>query len=121
MNTGQTIRTDLRRRRDRYRERLQTELDRWIPLLKGRGAHLILLFGSMASGRAGLFSDADLLVVMPSEKGFLDRTADLHQLLMPRVDLDLVVYTPEEFESIRGRPFVRRALREGRVLHEAAG
>lgn len=75
----------------------------------------------MASDRAGLFSDADLLVVIPTEKGFLDRTADLYQLLAPRVDLDLVVYTPEEFERLRGRPFVRRALREGRVLYAAAG
>ena len=42
------------------------------------------------------------------------------RLLAPKVDLDLIAYTPEEFERMRERPFVAQVLREGRVLHETA-
>jgi hypothetical protein len=33
--------------------------------------------------------------------------------------MDLLVYTAEEFEAMRGRPFLRHALREAKVIYEA--
>jgi hypothetical protein len=34
------------------------------------------------------------------------------------VDLDLLVYTPEELARNRNRGFIRRALEEGKVIYE---
>ncbi len=52
---------------------------------------------------------------------FLDRLAVVDEALRERdVPLDVLVYTSEEFAELsRSRPFLRRALREGRVLYEA--
>lgn len=111
---------DLKRRRERYRALIHEEIERWLPLLRDRGARLVILFGSAASGTAGLFSDVDLLVVVPSEESFVQRAATLYTLLAPRVDLDLIVYTPAEFDRMRERAFVRRAVRDGKVLYAAS-
>jgi len=113
-------RATLKERRTRYLALLDEELPRWVELLRQRGATLVLLFGSHARGQAGLLGDVDLIVVMPSPQGILERTAELYRLLAARVDLDLIAYTPEEFERMRNHAFIQRALREGRVLYEAA-
>ena len=42
-----------------------------------------------------------------------------YERIEPRVGLDLLAYTPQEFDAIRERPFIQQALREGRVLYEA--
>ena len=110
----------LRLRRTRYQELMADELDRWVPILRAQGATLIVLFGSLARDQTGLLGDVDLLVVLPSQLSFVERTAECYRLLAPKVDLDLIAYTPEEFERMRERPFVAQVLREGRVLHETA-
>jgi len=33
--------------------------------------------------------------------------------------MDILVYTPQEFEDMKERPFVKRVLREGKMLYEA--
>jgi predicted nucleotidyltransferase len=78
----------------------------------------VILFGSYAAGRRDLFTDLDLLVVMSSELDFVHRTAELYRQIGAGVDLDLLVYTPDEFERLRQRGFVRQALQTGRVLYE---
>jgi uncharacterized protein len=55
---------------------------------------------------------------MDSDLDFVTRSARLYQQMRPGVDLDLIVYTPQEFEQMRGRGFVRQALEEGRILYE---
>jgi predicted nucleotidyltransferase len=76
----------------------------------------VILFGSYATGRRDLFTDLDLLVVMESGEDFVARTTSLYRALEPRVDLDLLVYTPEEFERLRQRGLVRRIAETGRTL-----
>ena len=78
----------------------------------------IILFGSYASGRRDLFTDLDLIVVMVSEIDFIYRTADLYTKLHTRVDMDLLVYTPEEWENNQENRFIRRALQTGKVIYE---
>ncbi|MHB8763200.1 MAG: nucleotidyltransferase domain-containing protein [Deferrisomatales bacterium] len=78
----------------------------------------VILFGSYAGGRRDLFTDLDLLVVLESDLPFAERTARLYGLLDAGVDLDLLVYTPAEFAGHRERPFLRRILETGVVLHE---
>lgn len=96
---------------------LESELARLVDGLKALGAHLILLFGSYAQGRRDLFTDLDLLVVMESDEPFIQRLGSVRAALQPKVDTDLFVYTPSEFEEMKERPFVRHALKTGKVLY----
>lgn len=111
--------TVLEQRRAEYSRALDDALDKILRHLANTPeVEKVILFGSYATGRRDLFTDLDLLVVMASEQDFVRRTAELYRQLQAGVDLDLLVYTPEEFEKQRQRGFVRHALATGHVLYE---
>ena len=55
---------------------------------------------------------------MHSQLDFVTRNAELARCLRAGVALDLLVYTPRELEQLRDRPFLRHALKTGKVLYE---
>ncbi|MFQ5614534.1 MAG: nucleotidyltransferase domain-containing protein [Anaerolineae bacterium] len=77
-----------------------------------------ILFGSYAEGRCDLFTDLDILIVMESPLDFLARTAEMYRDLASSVDMDLLVYTPEELERNRERGFIHQVLEKGKVIYE---
>lgn len=106
-------------RREEYATKLEEAVKRIREKLSRRPeVELVVLFGSYARGVRDLLTDLDVLVVMKSEKPFVERVAQLYRELDVGVDMDLVCYTPEEFERMKERPFVKRALAEGVVLYE---
>jgi predicted nucleotidyltransferase len=105
----------------RRRRELEGELHRWVGLLRRRyHPDRIILFGSLAQGRVWDWSDVDLVVVKQTALPFLDRVNEVLRVLQPRVGLDVLVYTPEEFERLsRERPFFREEiLAKGKTLYE---
>lgn len=83
----------------------------------------IILFGSRARGESRSGSDADLLVVMPVTGSRRDAATSIDLALSGiRLPMDIIVVTPDDVE--RGRrvigSIIQTALREGKVLHEAA-
>ena len=62
---------------------LHEELARVKSELIKMGAHQIILFGSAAREDLGLFSDIDLIVIMESDKNFIDRLAEFYQEIQP--------------------------------------
>jgi len=78
----------------------------------------VSIFGSYARGRADLFTDLDILVVMDTDQPFPDRMRTLYRLLAAPVDMDLVCYTPREFSELQDSPFLKRLRREEVVLYE---
>ncbi|MCX7668720.1 MAG: nucleotidyltransferase domain-containing protein [Anaerolineae bacterium] len=78
-----------------------------------------ILFGSYAAGRRDLLTDLDILIIMDSSLDFVARTAEMYRALSVPVDVDLLVYTPEEIERRRHQGFLRRVLEEGTVIYEA--
>ena len=107
------------RRRDRerlIRRMAQTIVRRFDP-------ERVILFGSHASGRAGAFSDVDLLVVLPVSGSKREKQIEigvaLHQFGVP---VDVIVTTPEEFMWRKEIPgtIERPAALEGRVLYARA-
>jgi predicted nucleotidyltransferase len=81
----------------------------------------IILFGSRARGDNRPDSDFDLLVIKPSQEAKHRRAVPiLRSLWGMDAPIDVVWYTPEEFEDWSGirTHLVGRVLREGRVLHE---
>ena len=111
--------TVLTQRRAEYAEALERALNVLVTQLAGMPeVERVILFGSYAAGRRDLFTDLDLLVVMSSEQDFVHRTAELYRQVATGVDLDLLVYTPEEFRRLQGHGFVQEAVKTGKVLYE---
>ncbi len=80
----------------------------------------IILFGSHARGEAGPDSDVDLLIVMPVEGSRREKAVEigvaLHDIRVPK---DIIVTTPEAFESRKDivGTIERPAARHGKVLY----
>jgi len=109
----------LEQKRLAYSQALSAALDSILDQLAGMPqVYRVILFGSYAAGRRDLFTDLDLLVVMDSEQDFVQRTAELYRQLQAGVDIDLLAYTPEEFERMRHRGFVWHAVSTGQVLYQ---
>lgn len=112
-------REGLEQEREAYRQALRRALEETVATLARRpDVQRIILFGSYARGRHDLFTDLDLLVVMESPLDFVSRTAEIYGSLTAGVDLDLLVYTPEELEHNRHRGFIREILEKGTILYE---
>ncbi len=100
---------------------LDSELSRFLKLLINQYyPKKILLIGSMADGSIEEWSDLDLVIIKETNKRFLDRTKEVMQLLHPQVGVDILVYTPEEFETLSSeRAFIHHEILEkGKVLYE---
>ena len=104
---------------EKRKKGLEKELDRILPILINLGVKKIILFGSLSVGRVHRSSDIDLLIIKESNQRFLDRLDEVYQAVRPRYGIDFFVYTPEEFEEMRlTNLFLRRAVKEGRLLYE---
>jgi uncharacterized protein len=90
------------------------------PLLAAKGATRAVLFGSLARGTDDDRSDVDLIVVDDADLPYFARLDKYYDELVDVLHrpLDLFVYRKAEFEEMRERPFVRRALAEGKVIYE---
>jgi len=90
------------------------------PLLIRKKAIKAVLFGSLADGKDSRRSDVDLMIVKETDKRFFDRFdefSEINDLLRNRA-VDLLIYTPQELESISHRPFIKKILNEGKILYE---
>lgn len=106
-------------KRKRYQRALAAALRRIVAALARRPeVERAILFGSYAEGRADLFTDLDILVVVDTPLDFLARTAEMYRYPCGPVDMDLLVYTPEELERNRERGFIRQVLEKGKVIYE---
>ena len=79
-------------------------------------AEKVILFGSRARGDWLKESDYDFVVVSPSFEGvpFVERPVPLYRYWHQWPGVELLCYTPEEFERKRRQiTIVREAVREG--------
>lgn len=85
------------------------------------GARLAILFGSYARGTATDRSDIDLIFVEETDLPYLKRIDRYFDPLVDRLkaSVEMLVYTPAEFEKMKERPFVKRALEEGLIVYES--
>lgn len=80
----------------------------------------IILFGSLAADNVHEWSDIDLAIIKDTSKRFLDRLDDALFIVNPKVGLNLLIYTPQEFESMlhENQYFVtEEILKKGKVLY----
>jgi len=103
-------------------QKLQSELSRFLPTLINQfKAVKIIIFGSLAGNEVSEWSDLDIVVVRDTSLRFLDRSAELIRVLQPKVGVDFLVYTPDEWDClIRENLFVRKEIFEkGKELYAA--
>jgi len=100
-----------------------SEIDDIVSIIKTTNPQKIFLFGSHASGAGDKDSDIDLLIVASSEDPPLERRLKLRRLLKKYdrlFGIDLLVYTPDEFNMLKGEPssFIFSSLKNGITLYD---
>lgn len=80
----------------------------------------IIIFGSFARGDYHKGSDLDLIIVGEFKDRFIDRIGKIIELNDSDLEIDVMVYTEEEFQKMikERRPFIEQALEEGIVVYE---
>jgi len=89
-------------------------------LTKHGSPEKLILFGTLAQGELHEWSDIDLVVVEKSNLPFYQRLRKIRELIQPQVGLDIVVYTPEEFDQLQANsPFFREEIiAKGKIIYE---
>ena len=94
-------------------------LDEIVHVLKRYEPERIILFGSRARGEADEYSDYDLVVIKRTDRPFLERLRDMVPYLVRlSCPVDILVYTPEEFEQMGETGLGWVVKREGVTLYE---
>ena len=104
------------------KKHLTKELDRIKHrLIRKYHPEKIILFGSLVSGKLHSGSDIDLAIIKKTRRRFLDRLKDALFVAQPKEGLDILVYTPEEVESMEStqNPFWLYEIKEkGQTLYQ---
>ncbi len=80
------------------KEQLKDELERFLSVLSDdRSVRKIIVFGSYTSGNIRELSDLDIVVVQDTELRFRGRLKQMKKRIQPKVGMDLLVYTPDEY------------------------
>jgi predicted nucleotidyltransferase len=108
----------LARKRQEYEKLLEYSAGQIVAKLSDLNVKKISLFGSYARGKSDLFTDLDVLVIMDTNKSFIERITEIHRLLALPVDADILCYTPDELKRMKETPFLRKALADEVVLYE---
>jgi predicted nucleotidyltransferase len=94
---------------------------RIISLYQDLAPRKILLFGSSCRKPFGETGDVDLIIVYETTKRFLDRLKELYERWDLPQAVDILAYTPAEFERmLQDNAFVQDAVQEGIVIYDAA-
>lgn len=104
-------------------ELLRRELQRLLEFLKSEDPppEKVILFGSMARDEpAEEWTDLDIVIIQRTDLPFFARIRRFHERFAPQVAMDVLIYTPEEFDELmRTRRFFREEVWEkGRVIYE---
>lgn len=104
-------RTDLPRKIDSLVEDLKASY----------GAERIILYGSHSSGNTANHGDVDLVVIKRTSRPFFDRLRDVARACHWHDAVDVLVYTPEEYENLRNTNwFVREEIeKKGQLIYES--
>jgi len=90
------------------------------PIFNKNNVEKAIVFGSGARGTQTRKSDLDILIVLKTDKRFFDRYEDFEEIrnLLVGSSVDMLIYSPEELESISHRKFIKTILAEGEVVYE---
>lgn len=89
-------------------------------LVKNYQPEKVILFGSRIGGKTHKWSDVDLVAIKKTNKNFYDRIGEASASFNHILPVDVIVYTPEEFEQMsRENRFVKEeVIRKGKMVYE---
>jgi hypothetical protein len=105
----------------RFRQQmLEQELENIQGLLPTLGVEKVILTGDMVSGNYSPESRIDLIIVHATDRPFGRRADFFSYHLGSAVEVETLVYTPEEFAQLQNTlPALQAACRKGRVIYDA--
>lgn len=79
----------------------------------------VIIFGSLASGDVRETSDLDIAIVKKTGERFLDRMKTVTFMVSPKVAVDFLIYTPQEYTQMKrqGNYFIKE-IEKGRIVYE---
>jgi predicted nucleotidyltransferase len=79
-----------------------------------------VVFGSFARKTQSRRSDLDLMIIVQTQKRFFERYEAFNEIfeLIPDPAIDMLIYTPEEFNNISHRAFIQKIVKEGSTIYE---
>ena len=79
----------------------------------------IILFGSAARGDMGPDSDVDLCVIKDTKRRFYDRISDVQENLRSDKAVDVLVYTPSEFNRLTAESWFvgEEIVKNGKIIY----
>jgi len=80
----------------------------------------IILFGSLAHGKATEESDIDLLIIKKTKEPRIYRRSKALRGIPRKAPLDVLILTPEEVKFLEEKqsPFIREITTQGKILYE---
>jgi predicted nucleotidyltransferase len=90
-------------------------------VIEALNPHMVILFGSFATGDINESSDIDILVIADFKEEVLDRIKLLMELNIFKIPIEPVGYTPEEFKHMKakGNRFIMEVIEKGKILYRA--
>ena len=119
--SGKIGQSDQRQYSAERKRLLDQEMNRCVRLLTEHGSpEKVILFGTLAKGSVHEWSDIDLVVVEQTQLPFFQRIKKVKKLLQPKVGMDIMVYTQEEFDQLcADRPFFKEEIiGKGEIVYE---
>lgn len=97
----------------------QQRIDKILSRLSAYEPEQVILFGSFARNESDDISDIDLVVIKETNEDFFARIRRVLKILDLRTAIDVLVYTPAEFQTMKeqGNVLIETVLEEGIVLH----
>ena len=97
------------------REKVYEELEEFVKELRSLYTiYHVYLFGSAAENALHEGSDIDLIIVGDFKERFFQRIANV--LGITSLPIEPLVYTKEEFEAMKQRPFIQEVLKKAQEL-----
>jgi predicted nucleotidyltransferase len=108
------------KRKIERKKKLETALKTIKHQLIKLGAKKIILFGSLNKDDIDIYSDLDLLVIMPSIKTGKEWMDFIYKNLEREIASDIIVYNENEFENNKNEnSFLSEIINSGKIIYEA--
>ncbi|MBD3215096.1 MAG: hypothetical protein GF311_20985 [Candidatus Lokiarchaeota archaeon] len=109
----------IREEKKKRKNNLQKALNNILNQLKENGALKVFLFGSFNEENIDLYSDLDLLVIMPNSKTTKEWINLIYSTLERRIAMDLVIFNEEDFKNMLPKSsFLDSIIKEGKIIYE---
>ena len=110
----------IRERKEKRRDALEQNLTHIVEQLKAFGARKVILFGSLVRGDTGLWSDLDIIAIMPSSLSSQEWMRKIYTEVERGIACDILAYNERDLQGmLPTSSLLRHALKEGKVIYEA--